>query len=223
MLNRFREKGREADRRPRAERLPPGERRARLLAAAVRAFSQRGIASTRHVDVAREAATSPATAFHYFPSRAALVEAVLGEVEGMLAEFTENATAPEVAPVEALARIARGWDHAVELHADLARIWLDWSTAVDDELWSRYLTFYDWASALIAAAISRGQKSGDIRRDLRPEDASRIFLGAAYTVMQMKVRGASAAEVDRTIEGLIALFRVPSASTPAETDSQTQT
>lgn len=208
--------GQGSPRRTRARRLPPEERRAGLLAAAIRTFSRDGLTATGHADVAREAGTSPATVFHYFPSRGALVEAVLGEVEGMLAEFTQNAAAPGIAPLETLVRIAHGWDHAVDLHADLARIWLDWSTAVDDELWSRYLKFYDWASARIGAVVERGQKTGDIRRDLLPEDASRIFLGAAYTVVQTKFRGAPAAEIHRMIEGLITLFRVPSAATPVD-------
>jgi len=203
--------GSEADRRPRAERLLPEKRRAQLLVAAVRAFSRGGITSTRHADVAREAGTSPATVFHYFPTRETLVEAVTGEVERMLSGFTESAAAPGVAPLETLTRIAHGWDRAVDLQTDLARIWLDWSTAVDDVLWTRYLAFYDWATALIVAAIERGQKSGDLRRDLHPEDASRIFLGAAYTVHQAKIRGAPNAEVDRLIDGLIALFQSPGA------------
>jgi len=211
VLDGSRDKGKEADRRPRAERLPPEERRARLLAAAVRVFARRGISSTRHVDVAREAATSPATVFHYFATREALAGAVIEELERMLSEITESAAAPGVPPLETLRQIAHSWDRAVDLQTDLARIWLDWSTAVDDVLWTRYLAFYDWANALIAAAIERGQKSGDLRRDLHAEDASRIFLGAAYTVHQAKIRGAPNAEVDRIIDGLIALFQSPGA------------
>ena len=205
--------------RRRAERLLPEERRARLVAAAVRAFSRRGIVSARHIDVAREAGTSPATVFHYFPTRETLAEAVVGEVEKMLSEFTESAVAPGVPPLETLIRIANGFDRAVDFQMDLARIWLDWSTGVDETLWTRYLAFHDWATALIGTAIYRGQKSGDIRQDLHPEDASRIFLAAAYEVLQMKIRGSPTEEVDRLIHGLIALFRSSGATTPVEDDS----
>lgn len=210
MARQTRDLGRGADRlRPRAERLPPGKRRAALLAAAVRTFSQSGINSARHVDVAREAGTSPATVYHYFPTREVLREAVTDEVEEMLRGLTESAVAAGISPLETLTRIAHGFDRAVDSHLELARIWLDWSTAVDDTLWTRYLAFYDWATALIATAIDRGQKSGAVRRDLRPEDASRIFLGAAYVVMQMKIRSSPAADVDRIVDSLTALFRPP--------------
>jgi AcrR family transcriptional regulator len=195
--------------RQRAERLPPEERRAQLVAAAVRAFSQRGITSTRHADVASEAGTSPATIFHYFPTRETLRGAVVGEVEKMLRDFTESAAAPGVPPLETLQRTAQGFIRAVEAQKDLVRIWLDWSTAVDDTLWARYLAFHDWATAVIGAVIDRGQKSGDLRRDLHAEDVSRIFLGTAYEISQMKIRGAPSAQVDRLIDGLITLLKSP--------------
>lgn len=200
--------------RQRAERLLPEERRARLVEAAVRAFSRGGLVSTRHVDVASEAGTSPSTVFHYFPTRDALKEAVVDEVEKMLAEFTESAAAPGVPPVEMLTRTAHGFARAVDFQMDLARVWLDWSTAVDETLWTRYLAFHDWAKALIGTVIERGQKSGDLRRDLHPDDAGRIFLAAAYEVLQMKIRGTPTVEVDRLIAGLIALFRVSGATPP---------
>ena len=207
------------DRRRRAERLHPEKRRAQLVAAAVRAFARGGITATRHVDVARQAGTSPATVFHYFPSRESLREAVVGEVETMLKEFTESAAAPGVPPLESLKRVARSFDRAVDVQPDLVRIWLDWSTAVDDTLWARYLAFHDWATTRIGAVLERGQKNGGLRRDLHPEDASRIFLAAAYEVSQMKVRGTPNAQVDRLIDGLISLFRFPDATPPVETGS----
>jgi hypothetical protein len=140
----------------------------------------------------------------------------------MLRDLTESAATPGVPPLETLKRTARGFDRAVDAQMDLARIWLDWSTAVDDTLWTRYLEFHDWATALIGAVIDRGQKSGDLRRDLHPESASRIFLGAAYEVSQMKIRGTPSAQVDRLIDGLIALLRLPGATTPVETGFQTK-
>jgi AcrR family transcriptional regulator len=166
------------------------------------------------VDVAREAGTSPATVFHYFPTQETLRGAVVGEVEKMLRGFTESAATPGVPPLETLKRTAQGFKRAVDVEKDLVRIWLDWSTAVDDTLWTRYLAFHDWATARIGAAIDRGQKSGNLRRDLHPEDASRIFLGAAYEVAQMKIRGAPNAQVDRLIDGLIALMQSPDATDP---------
>jgi AcrR family transcriptional regulator len=201
--------------RRRAERLPPEERRAQLVGAAVRAFSRSGITSTRHADVANEAGTSPATIFHYFPTRETLREAVVGEVEKMLKDFTESAAAPGVPPLETLKQISQGFIRAVDTQKDLVRIWLDWSTAVDDTLWTRYLVFHDWATEVIGAVIDQGQKSGDLRRDLHPEDVSRIFLGTAYEISQMKIRGAPSAQVDRLVDGLIALLRHSDAKPPA--------
>ena len=44
---------------------------------------------------------------------------------------------------------------------------------------------------------------------------SRIFLGTAYEISQMKIRGAPSAQVDRLVDGLIALLRSPDSKPPA--------
>ena len=47
-------------RRPRAARMPPQERRARLIEAGIRVFARRGIGAARPIEVATEAEVSEA-------------------------------------------------------------------------------------------------------------------------------------------------------------------
>ena len=69
---------------PRASRMDPQARRRHLIAAALRTFAARGIGEASHSAIAREAGVAVPTAFHYFESKEALVEAVLDEVSRFL-------------------------------------------------------------------------------------------------------------------------------------------
>jgi AcrR family transcriptional regulator len=67
---------------PLRRRLSPGARRAELMACALAVFARRGLGEARHAEIAAEAGVSVATVFVYFPTREALVDAVLDEVDG---------------------------------------------------------------------------------------------------------------------------------------------
>jgi TetR/AcrR family hemagglutinin/protease transcriptional regulator len=61
---------------------------------------------------------------------------------------------------ESLRRHVRACLDLVERKPEYALIWLDWSTAVRDEVWPRYLAFQDRIVAMIAASIERGRRAG---------------------------------------------------------------
>ena len=123
-----------ASQKPR--RLTAEARREQLLACALAVFARRGLGEARHAEVAREAGMSVPTVFNYFPTREALVLAVLDEVGRFILDEVlrpiqrDERPAPEVLRDSALAFAA-----AIETHPDHARVWLDWSTAVRDDIW----------------------------------------------------------------------------------------
>src|SRR5271156_346012 len=82
--------GRDSSRRRRAPALDKAERRALLLGSAIRVFARRGIGAARHAEIAREAKVSVPTVFFYFPTREALVSAVLDEVARFFTEMAET-------------------------------------------------------------------------------------------------------------------------------------
>ena len=72
-------------------RLAAKARRELLLACALRVFARRGIGAAHHAEIAAAAGVSVPTVFVYFPTRAALVEAVLAEVERFYIARAEQA------------------------------------------------------------------------------------------------------------------------------------
>ncbi|HEY2487591.1 MAG TPA: helix-turn-helix domain-containing protein, partial [Candidatus Binataceae bacterium] len=71
---------RQSARHRRARALDQNERRTLLLRCALCVFARRGIGAARHAEIAREAKVSVPAVFFYFPTRQALVSAVLDEV-----------------------------------------------------------------------------------------------------------------------------------------------
>lgn len=87
-------------RRPAAPRLPrrlpprdPEARRAALLVSAARAFAAKGYEGASVNDIAREAGVAVGTLFKQFPDKAALLEAVLADIEH---DFVAAMSRPEI-------------------------------------------------------------------------------------------------------------------------------
>lgn len=190
--------------RPRAPRMPPEARRAQLVASAVRVFARRGLGAARHAEVAAEAGVSLPAVFFYFETRERLVAAVLDEVARHFLGIVADALALDVPPRERLLATARAFAASVERHPDHARVWLDWSTAVRDELWPRYLRFQARVLQSLTRTIRTGQRRREIRADVTAADAALVMYGAAYVVMQLQLRGATPARIARFVRNLMA-------------------
>lgn len=192
---------------PGARRLAPDARRAQLLACALKVFARRGLGAARHAEIAAEAGMSVPTVFVYFPTREALVQAVLDEVGRLIHDDVLKPLQREEVPAPAVLRqSALAFAEAIDRYPDHARVWLDWSTSVRDELWPRYLAFQDRVQALLLATTLRGKAEGSLPADLDAEDAVRLLIGSAYMIAQMKLTGTDTARVRHFIESLVEGF-----------------
>lgn len=190
-------------RRARARRLPPAERRAQLLACALRVFARRGLGEARHAEIAKEGGVSLSSVFFYFPTRAALVGAVLDEVERFYLTMAEQIHEGGLPVPRVL------WEHAVvfaesvDSHPDYARVWLDWSTAIRDEVWPRYLGFQERLVSVLRRTVARGQREGAFAADVDAEDVARFLVSSAHMVAQMKFTRCAPERVERFMRTVI--------------------
>jgi len=189
--------------RARAARLSRAERRAQLLAVALRVFARRGLGAARHAEIAEDAGVSVPTVFVYFPTRDELVSAVLDEIARFLIGMAErvhdtNAPVPHVVLAHAVA-----FADSIDTHPDHARVWLDWSTAIRDEVWPRYLAFQEKVVAIVERTLERGLRDGSVSVDVDPEDDARLIVGAAHMVAQMKLLQAAPERVARFVRTLV--------------------
>lgn len=188
--------------RPR-RRLSPDARRAQLLECALRVFARRGLGRASHAEIAQEGRVSVSTVFVYFHSRTALVEAVLKEVDRFYMEMADAYHGGEVSAPEAILAHAEAFARSVETHPDHARVWLDWSTAIRDEVWPAYLQFQERMVRKIEATIRRGRTAGSVAKTVNPRDAALLIVGSAHMIAQMQFTGAPVAQLHRFLEGLV--------------------
>jgi len=187
-------------------RLAPEARRERLLACALRVFARRGIGAAHHAEIAAEAGVSVPTVFVYFPTRAALVEAVLAEVARFYIALAEQVHASRRPAPEVVTDHAMAFARSIDDHPDHGSVLLNWMSAVRTEYWPRYQAMETRVLALIERTLARGQRQGSISRAITPKDAARVIYGAAYLLAQRKLSGQPQAEISRFFDAVVRLL-----------------
>lgn len=169
----------------------------------MRVFGRRGIGEGRHAEIAEEAGVAVSTVFVYFPSREALVDAVLDQVALSLVAMARTVHQDDSpAPVALRAHIGAFLDFVAE-NPDLARVWMDWSTSYRDDIWPRYEKLQERIVTVIAATIGRGQKAGILEATRPAEELARLMVASAHMLAQLTVVGRDPSEVSGFVDTLL--------------------
>jgi AcrR family transcriptional regulator len=170
--------------------------RERLLEVADRVFTERGVGASTE-EVARAAGVGIGTLFRHFPTKEALLAAVLAERLTRLAAEAE-ALAGDPDPGAALDRLVRlvvGHSRAKNAYADALG---DGIAAVKDEVRGRLRD-------AVAALLERAQAAGEVRVDLTPPDLMALLVGASRAVEATANAGAR----ERVLSVVLAGLRAP--------------
>jgi TetR/AcrR family hemagglutinin/protease transcriptional regulator len=188
--------------RRRARPLERPERRALLLKWAIRVFARRGLGGARHSEVAREAKVAVPTVFFYFPTREALVREVLEEVARFFLAMTERVHNLQRPAPEIVVEHGRVFADAMVTHPEYARVLLEWSTALRDEVWPLYLQFHEKNIRIIARTIRRWRMETGSQRDPDADDDARVIASTGYVLVQMKMANLPDSRIDRFLQTL---------------------
>lgn len=169
----------------------------------MRVFARDGIAAAGHADVAREAGVAVPTVFAYFPTRHELLRTVVEEVDRFLLERARNTAAGQATASEKLIAILREFADSVEADLDYLKIWLNWATSFQNEIWPYYLRFMDNVIALHREIIGEARLRGEIPETIDPEMSAYLLLGAATVIIQMKVAQRDPRSIARYLETII--------------------
>lgn len=167
-------------------RLSPEARRAQLLDCALTAFAEHGLGRANHGRVASTAGVSVPTVFHYFPSREALADAVLSRIEDFFTDLALQVHGRTAPVADLLVSHGFAFLEAAEKNPAYIRVWLDWSTAIREHYWPRYLAFQERLVEIVAGTVARGVRDGEIPAQVVPEVAARLFVGNAHMAAVMK-------------------------------------
>lgn len=184
-------------------RLPPEQRRAQLLATALSVVARRGLGRAGHAEIAEASGVAVSTVFVYFPTSIDLLEAVLDEVGRFYVEMAIRIHGQSKSCRQILREHRAAWHESLDTHPDHARIALDWSTAMREELWPRYLAFVDRLIENHVRTIERGRREGEVSPDVDPETSARLLIGSSQMTAQLKLIGSDPEQVDRIASLLI--------------------
>ncbi len=153
--------------------------RARILEAAARLFSRRGIDAVSMQQIADEAGVSKATIFHHFRGKDDLYLEVVRQVcEGTRRMLDELDRSPSARAVDQLAEYRRHDLAQLLEHEDLARFILRELT-MGRERQARALAGEVFADHFrkLRALVERAQAEGDLRPDARPSEMAVAAVG----------------------------------------------
>jgi TetR/AcrR family hemagglutinin/protease transcriptional regulator len=168
-------------------RLPPDERRAQLLAIAIDVFAERGLGAARHAEIADRAGVAVSTVFVYFPTREKLVEDVLDELASFFLRLLERAHSQERPCLQILREINEELLALLKTHRSHVLVWLEWGSAVREEVWPAYRAFSERAVELTRRTLERGQREGSVAVDSDCESLARLFASSSQSIARLQL------------------------------------
>jgi TetR/AcrR family fatty acid metabolism transcriptional regulator len=155
-----------------------GEKRERILGAAVRVFARKGFHATRVSEVARAAGVADGTIYLYFKSKDALLISLFENHLQRLNDYLAQELPRAGSAAEKLKRIVEIQLGLLEGERDLAEVItviLRQSTKLMKKYAApRFTAYLD----SIAGVIAEGQADGELRSDVSPHLAARAIFGA---------------------------------------------
>jgi TetR/AcrR family fatty acid metabolism transcriptional regulator len=165
-------------RRPAVRGARTGDKRERILDAAVRVFAKKGFHATRVSEVAKAAGVADGTIYLYFKSKDQLLVSLFEDRVERLLTFLHDELPATVGAAEKLRRIIELQLGLMDGERDLAEVItviLRQSTKLMKEYAAPKFTAYLDA---IARVVADGQASGELRGDVSPHLAARAIFGA---------------------------------------------
>lgn len=155
-----------------------GDKRDRILEAAVKVFARSGFHATRVSEVAKAAGVADGTIYLYFDSKEELLVSLFEDrVERLLAFMREELPKKPNAPAKlrAVIDMQLGLLQGERELAEVITVILRQSTRLMKEFAApRFLAYLD----AIAKIVAEGQAAGDFRRDVSPHIVARAVFGA---------------------------------------------
>jgi TetR/AcrR family hemagglutinin/protease transcriptional regulator len=184
-------------------RLPPDERRAQLLAIAIDVFAERGLGAARHAEIAERAGVSVSTVFVYFPTREDLVRDVLDAVAEFFLGLLEHAHS-QVAPcADVLRTIGERFLELLKTHRSHVLVWLEWGSAVREDVWPAYRAFTERAVGLTHQTLLRGQREGSVAANADTESLARLFASSSQSIARLQLSDVDPDTIRRFQETLL--------------------
>ena len=161
------------------------QRERRIVKAAERLFARKGYAEVAMEDVAERASLAVGTIYNYFPSKSALLLAIIGrESESLLARGRKILNDPPRDPVAAACEFTEIF--LDDFTRDDRRLWRElFGAAIADPSFVGRRLFEGDARLVsqLAALLEQYQRNGVLASDIEPLPAATVIYGVCFTWM----------------------------------------
>ncbi len=182
------------------------DKRATILAAAVRVFAREGYHDARVGDIAKEAGVAYGLVYHYFTSKEAVLEAVFRETWGAMLtaiRSVEERGGPATDQLRRVCAIVLGsWATDPDLIRVLVR------EVVRSPQIHREIEEISQAFAALERIVERGQREGTFTSELRARTVAWMLYGALEEILTGWVLGQLPDEEDDVAEAERAIVAV---------------
>lgn len=179
------------------------ERQLEIADAALRVIAEKGIAAFTMDRLAREIGMTSGALFRHFASREAILAAAVARAEALLrASFPSTALGP-LARIEAFVQARTA---LVGSNAGLAQLVFSeqFTKALDGSSRERLQQVMEASQRFLGEALSEGQTSGSIRRDLPADHLSALIMGLILaTLLIRRTRGTEPSDLWPTVRTLL--------------------
>lgn len=154
------------------------EREQQILDVAVTLFAQQGFSGTSTRQIAREVGVTEGLIFHYFPSKALLLQAAAAQRStfmGVVQELLDSATG--LPAHEVLERIVLGWVDAIRGQGDLVTMLVVESQS-NEELNEVFRTLVGAMVGRLTQYLDSRVEAGELRPDLPTATSAMMFFSS---------------------------------------------
>ena len=173
---------------PRLDRPPTGRRltsrqrqalarREQILKAALKLFAERGFDATSTRQIASEAGIAEGLIFHYFPTKASLLAAILDNRRSFRSELRVILEGAEDRPVpEVLREVASGWLATLRRDAELVVLFI--TAQINTEVNEAMQQVIGEGTFQVSGYLKARIKAGELREDLPLQTAVAMFFSS---------------------------------------------
>ena len=162
-------------RRPRGEYAKTADRRAEILDAAIKVFSEAGFHGGSLREISERVGMSQPGLLHHFANKEQLLEAVLTYRDDLANERMGPELPTGAALLEGLVALT-AFNATTPGLVALFAVLSGEATATDHPGHEYFRQRYTWVRALVEEAVVEGQAAGDLRRELDPPEVARTMI-----------------------------------------------
>ncbi len=89
--------------------------------------------------------------------------------------------------VEILREVGRVFVDFLDTRRSYAIVWLEWGSAVREDVWPRYRAFTERIVALTKRTLEQGQREGCVAADADTESLARLFASSSQSIARLQL------------------------------------